>query len=66
MDEILIEALEKLTNEKRESKQFPIHISDVEFKAEVTRMTADAVKRLWREKRVKLGRTINNNYIELQ
>ncbi len=65
MDEIIIETLKKLINEKREGKQSPDHILDVEFKRELTRIIKEVVLKLWKEKRIKLGRTVNNNYITL-
>lgn len=65
MEELIIEILEKLTNGKREAKRSPDFVLDTEFKKELSRITKEVILKLWKEKRIKLGRTINNNFIEL-
>lgn len=65
MEQILIEALERLMNKKREANIKPEHILDIELRKEITRMTREAAFKLRERNRVKLGRTINSNYIEL-
>ena len=65
MERIIIETLERLTNEKRKANKSPDFVLDAEFKAELTRIIREIVLKLWKEKRIKLGRTINNNFIEL-
>lgn len=66
MDEIVMELLERLIKEKQVAKKSPELILDIDFKEEATRLFKDSIRRLWREKRIKLGRTINNNYITIQ
>ena len=65
MEEIIIEVLKRLTNEKRKANRSPDYVLDMEFKKELTRIIREIVLKLWKEKRIKLGRTINNNFIEL-
>jgi len=65
MEEIVIEILERLTNGKREAKRSPDFVLDTEFKKELTKIIKEVVLKLWKQKRIKLGRTINNNFIEL-
>lgn len=66
MKQIVLEILERLTNEKQEAMRSPDFVLDKEFKDEITRIIKEVLKELWKEKKVKFGRTINNNYIKLQ
>ena len=65
MEQIVLDVLEGLTNKKRIAGQSPDFVLDMEFKAEITQIIKEVLKKLWKEKRIKLGRTINNNFIEL-
>ncbi|MCZ4693896.1 hypothetical protein DWB61_03695 [Ancylomarina euxinus] len=65
MEQIVLDVLEGLTNKKRIAGQSPDFVLDNEFKAEITQIIKEVLRKLWKEKRIKLGRTINNNFIEL-
>jgi hypothetical protein len=66
MKQIVLETLESITKGKQEARRSPDFTLDIEFKEEITRKVKDALIELWKEKKVKFGRTINNNYIKLQ
>jgi len=66
MKQIVLETLERITKGKQEEKRSPDFVLDKEFKEEITRIIKEVLKELWKEKKVKFGRTVNNNYIKLQ
>ncbi len=65
IEQIIIETVQSITDQKKEANRYPCFVLDTELTKELTRKIIGIVLKLRREKRLKLGRTINNNFIEL-
>lgn len=65
MKKIIMEVLQTITQNKKDAKQFPDFVIETEFRKEITKRTKEALRELWREQKINVGRTINHNYIEL-
>jgi len=65
MKESVLEIIERLTKKKEQANIFPVHVLDVEIKEEFRKQYNAAILELKDEKKIKLGKSINNNFIEL-
>jgi ATP-dependent Lon protease len=65
MKKIIMEVLQTITQNKKDAKQFPDFVIETELRKEITERTKEALRELWRERKINVGRTINHNYIEL-
>lgn len=65
IEQLIIETVQSITDQKKEANKFPDFVLDTELRKELTRKIGGVVLKLRKEKRLRLGRTINNNFIEL-
>lgn len=65
MKEIVLQCLQALIKSKKDKNQMPSYILDVELRNSITEIVYQAIRELWKEKKIQVGRTINNNYIEI-
>lgn len=65
MKQIVFEVLQTITQRKKDAKQYPDFVLDIELKKEITERAEKALRELWKERKLKVGRTVNHNYIEL-
>ena len=65
MKQIVFEVLQTITQRKKDAKQYPDFVLDIELKKVITERTEKALRELWRERKLQVGRTVNHNYIEL-
>jgi len=65
IEQMIIETVQSITDQKKEVNKHPSFVLDTELRKELTRKISGIVLKLRKENRLKLGRTINNNFIEL-
>lgn len=66
MKEKIFKIIQDLTEKKILSKKAPVLILDQELQAAVTEEVLECIRELWKEKKIDLGKTINNNYIKIR
>lgn len=66
MKEIILKIIQDLTEKKILSKKAPVLILDQELQAAVKEEVLECIRELWKEKKIDLGKTINNNYIKIR
>lgn len=66
MKETVLKVIQDLTNQKIELKQEPLLILDQELQKSIKKEVLDVLRELWKEKKIDLGKTINNNYVKLR
>jgi len=65
MKEIVLEVLQELTDSKKTVNKSPSFVLDMELHQAITERVKQALRELYKTKHVQVGRTINNNYMEL-
>ncbi|RKD96754.1 hypothetical protein [Marinifilum flexuosum] len=65
MKQIVLDALESLTQEKKDAKQFPTHVLELDLNKEIRKRLKSALHELRREEKIRFGETLNNNFFEL-
>lgn len=66
MKEIVLRAIQKIHDQKVIQKKEPLLILDQELQEEITHLVQDSIRQLYKEKKIDIGRTINNNYIKIR
>lgn len=65
MKQIILQVLEDISQRKRDANIFPCFVLDNELRNAVTEKVLKTLRELWKEKYIRVGRTVNNNFIEL-
>ncbi|MCT4644815.1 MAG: hypothetical protein N4A74_07505 [Carboxylicivirga sp.] len=66
MEKEIIEALETISQRKKENKTTPTFALDVELRDEIDKRVKEHLRQLWRDNKIRVGRTLNHNFIELK
>ncbi len=65
MEQNVLEAIERLTNEKIKKKIIPNHITWVELRKELGSQITEAILTLIEDGKIKTGHTLNDRYLKL-
>ncbi len=65
MKQIVLESLQAITKAKQTQNKSPDFVLDKELSQAITEKAKQALRELYKERKINLGRTVNNNFIEL-
>lgn len=64
MEQVLLEAIQRLTNEKIKKKIFPTHITWVDLRKELGSQIKETILKLIEDGKIKTGHTLNDRYLK--
>ena len=66
MKEIILEIIEEISAQKTTEKKTPVIVLDSELRKAIEKRAIESIRQLYRDNEIDVGRTINNNFIELR
>lgn len=66
LEEIIIESVSEISSEKKAQGKEPCLVLDTELHQSIKKKVLETIRKLWKEQKIDVGRTINNNYIILR
>lgn len=66
MKEIVLKIIQDLHDQKKLEKKEPLIVLDQELHNAIKKEVLDVIRELYKEKKIDLGKTINNNYIKIR
>jgi hypothetical protein len=62
----VLDTIRRLTEEKRAANRFPTHVLFIDLQKQVAQQVRDELNALHRDGIIKVGKTVNDKYIELK
>ena len=65
MEELVLDVISRIIEEKRLSCKFPTYAIKVELDKEISKKVTESLNTLFADGKIKVGETINSKYIEI-